>query len=70
MEKVIPVVEEWKQLPKLATQLLPTTYHPKLDQTPLLGEVDAQLYMLYIGILQWAVELGCIDVALHISMMA
>ena len=45
-------------------------YHPELDQTPLLGEVDAQLYMSYISILQWVVELGHIDVVLHILTMA
>jgi len=70
LEKAILVIEERKDLPKGVTQPLPTDYHPELDDTPLLGEDDAQLYMSYIGILQWAVELGCIDIALHVSTMA
>ena len=70
LEKAVPVVEERQDLPRGVTQPLPMNYHPELDDSPLLGDVDAQLYMSYIGILQWAMELGRIDVALPVSTMA
>jgi hypothetical protein len=37
--------------------------HPELDDTGFLEDDDVQLYQSYIGVLQWAVELGRIDVA-------
>ena len=63
-------MEERQDLPKGVTQPLPMNYHLELDDSPLLGDVDAQLYMSYIGILQWAVELRRIDLALPVSTVA
>jgi hypothetical protein len=37
---------------------LPKDYQPEIDISPLVGDDDAQLYASYIGILQWAQELG------------
>jgi hypothetical protein len=49
---------------------LPKDYHPEVDTSMLLGDDDAQLYASYIGILQWAVELGRIDLTHSVSLMS
>ncbi|MGH7974100.1 MAG: hypothetical protein ACREBR_01140, partial [bacterium] len=59
LEKALPVIEARYDLTKIkADQPLPTSYHPELDTSPQLDDDTALLYMSYIGILQWAVELG------------
>ena len=68
-------VEDWlsergaKLKPKM-TCVLPSGYRPELDVTPELDNDDANYYMLMIGILVWAVELGRIDIATETSMMS
>ena len=74
LAKAIPVVES--KFPKInlkefgGNQPLPTGYHPEVDESPTLDEDDTHLYGSYIGILQWAVELGRIDIAHSTSLMA
>ncbi|MGH7974091.1 MAG: hypothetical protein ACREBR_01095 [bacterium] len=71
LEKALPVIQHRFDLSKIrAEQPLPTSYHPELDTSPELNDDEARLYMSYIGILQWAVELGRIDIALYVSTMA
>ncbi len=50
--------------------VLPSGYKPELDNTPLLDENDASLYIQFIGILRWIVELGRIDICCEVSMMS
>ena len=45
-------------------------YHPELDISLLLSNDDAQLFASYIGILQWAVELGWINLMQSVSLMS
>ena len=45
-------------------------YHPELDKTDELDGNKANYYQNLIGILQWVVELGRIDIALEVSTMA
>jgi hypothetical protein len=45
-------------------------YRPELDMTPLLGPEKANYYQNLIGILRWAVELGRIDIHIHVSMLS
>jgi hypothetical protein len=47
-----------------------TAYRPELDVSPELGPVEASYYMSLVGILQWIVELGRVDVCLECSMMS
>ena len=49
---------------------MPHTYRPELDTTE---ECDARLvsrYQQIIGILRWAVELGRIDILIHVALMS
>lgn len=50
--------------------VLPSGYKPELDSTPLLDENDGSMYMQFIGILRWIVELGRIDICSEVSMMS
>ena len=50
--------------------VLPSNYRPELDVSPLCNAEDHSTYMQHIGILRWAVELGRIDIATEVSMMA
>jgi len=72
LEKAIPVIEErfgtQKQNNKITTPL-PKDYHPELDNSNLLNDEHIEVYQSYIGILQWAVELGRIDLAQSCSLM-
>ncbi|MFN9981120.1 MAG: hypothetical protein ACK53Y_14435, partial [bacterium] len=47
-----------------------SNYRPELDYTPLLQDTAANYYMELIGILHWAVELGWIDIMIHICLMS
>ena len=43
------------------------SYRPELDSTDCLDDALASLYMSYIGILRWSVELGRFDIATEVS---
>jgi hypothetical protein len=45
-------------------------YRPELDLTPLLRPDQANYYQNLIGILRWAIELGRIDIHVHVSMLS
>ena len=70
--KAIPTVEAvWdEKLYKKASSPLVGDYHPEVDTSPLLSEDDALLYASYIGILQWATELGRIDLAQSVALLS
>jgi Reverse transcriptase (RNA-dependent DNA polymerase) len=53
-----------------ASSVLPSNYRPELDVSPLCSDEDANYYMQQIGVLRWAVELGRIDIAAEVSMLA
>jgi len=72
LKRAIPAIEStWDmKLYQKASSPLMGDYHPELDVSPLLSDDDAQLFASYIGILQWAVELGRIDLTQAVSLMA
>jgi len=45
-------------------------YRPELDCSPFLSDEAAVYYIKLIGILQWAVELGRIDIMINVSMLS
>jgi hypothetical protein len=45
-------------------------YRPELDVTPLLGPEKANYFQNLIGFLRWAVELGRIDIHIHVAMLS
>jgi hypothetical protein len=49
---------------------LSSGYRPELDVTPLLDPTRANYYQNLIGILRWAVELGRVDIHVHVSMLS
>ena len=53
-----------------ATNQFPTDYDPDLDTTNELDEDQATYYLSQIGILHWIVELGRIDIATEVSLLA
>jgi hypothetical protein len=59
-----------KKLNGHAEQPFPQAYKPELDTTPFLDANGIQLYQGYIGILQWTVELGRIDIMVEISKLS
>jgi hypothetical protein len=58
------------KLPAKAETPIQTSYRPELDVTPELDPTNAAYYQSLIGILQWMVELGCVDICLETSMMS
>ena len=48
--------------PKKVAQPMDTKYHPELDTTDLLDSRGRQIYWSLIGMLQWAVTIGRIDI--------
>ena len=52
------------------TNPFPTDYDPDLDRTNELDEEQATYYQSQIGILHWMVELGRIDIATEVSLLA
>ena len=55
---------------KYAKSPFPTKYRPEMDVIPVLDEEGAAWYLSHIGILRWIVELGCIDIATEVSLLA
>ena len=58
------------KLPYTAPNPLSTDYRPEIDVTPELGEADVSYYRTLVGVLQWIVELGCVDICVEVSMIA
>jgi hypothetical protein len=51
--------------------VLPSGYHPELDVSAYCSDKDGNNYFQQqIGVLRWAVELGPIDIAVEVSMLA
>jgi hypothetical protein len=59
-----------KMLRKKTPSPMETNYRPELDVSPLLGPEKANYYQSQLGILRWIVELGRIDIATEVSMLA
>lgn len=55
---------------KKADTPISPSYHPEVDESAILGDEDANYYQSLIGILQWTVELGRIDVAYECQLMS
>jgi hypothetical protein len=72
LKQAVPTVESlWdEKLCRKTSAPLWDNYHPELDISPLLDEDDVTLFASYIGILQWATELGRIDLAQSVALMA
>jgi hypothetical protein len=51
-------------------QPLPTGYHPELDISPLLSEEETNQYQSFISVLRWIVELGRLDIYVHVSFLS
>jgi hypothetical protein len=49
---------------------MPKNYRPEIDVTPVLNEKNSSLYMQYIGMLRWAIELGRVDILLEVSLLS
>ena len=45
-------------------------YRPEIDRTQFLDTYDITIYQFYIGILQWAVELGRLDILHKVSKLS
>jgi len=58
------------QLQKKVKTVLPSGYKPELDGSKEVDDETAIVYMQFVGILRWLVELGRIDVAAGVSMMS
>lgn len=52
------------------TCVLPTGYRPEIDISEYCDAKRANYYQQQIGVLRWAVELGRIDIACEVSMLA
>jgi hypothetical protein len=75
VQEAVKNVETWlakqnRSLPKKAEQPFKSGYRPELDVTRELNHEEASYYQSLIGILQWIVELGRVDVNLEVSMMS
>ena len=49
---------------------MPPGYKPELDITPDLDADKMQRYQQLIGILQWAIELGQVDILTEVAMLS
>ena len=59
-----------RKLKRKANAPFITGYDPELDLSPELNSTKAQYYQALIGVLQWMVEIGRIDMITEVSMMA
>jgi hypothetical protein len=59
-----------KMLRKKTQSPMEANYRPELDVSPILPADTANYYQSQLGILRWIVELGRIDIATEVSMLA
>jgi hypothetical protein len=59
-----------KMLRKKTPSPMESNYRPELDVSPILGPERANYYLSQLGILRWIVELGRMDIATEVSMLA
>jgi hypothetical protein len=64
------LLQENTRLPTKVVTPLANNYRPELDISPILDAAHHTLYMQLVGILRWAVELGCIDIHLSVALLA
>jgi hypothetical protein len=57
-------------MPKKAANPFPGDYEPELDTTPTLNPELLSWYASLIGMLQWTVEIGRVDIITEVSKMA
>ncbi len=57
-------------LPQQADNPFPYDYHPKSDQSEPLDPECLSFYQHLIGVMQWMVELGRIDIATEVSLLS
>jgi hypothetical protein len=57
------------RLPTKADNPFPTNYKPELDVLDPLDLILSSFYLHLIGMMQWMIELGCIDVAIKILLL-
>jgi hypothetical protein len=50
--------------------LLESNDHPEIDSSEVLSEDDIQKYQSLIGAMQWAISIGCFDIAVHVMTMS
>jgi Reverse transcriptase (RNA-dependent DNA polymerase) len=62
--------ERGHSLKMRAPSVLPSGYRPELDTTAYCSEEEGSYYQQQVGVLRWMVELGRIDVAVKVSMLA
>jgi hypothetical protein len=72
LTKAIPIVEgHYGTLNNVkADTPLPPNYHPEDDNSAFLKDEEVALYQSFVGTLQWAVELGRIDLTFGVSLMS
>jgi hypothetical protein len=59
-----------EKLPYKAPTPLSSGYCPEIDVSPELSDTDSSYYHSLVGVLQWIVELGCVDIDVEVSMMS
>jgi hypothetical protein len=55
--------------PKCPTPMT-SGYRPELDATPELSDSDIRYFQELIGVLLWAVKIGCIDILTEVAMLS
>jgi hypothetical protein len=59
-----------QKLPTKTSTPLSRGYRPELDVSQVLNDEETNYYQNLIGILHWAIELGCVDIHVHVAMMS
>jgi hypothetical protein len=55
--------------PSKAKSPLDSNNHPKTDTKEFQGKEGIQMYKSLIGLMQWAISISCLDIAVHIMTM-
>jgi hypothetical protein len=73
LHEVLKNVEKYQGHPFVKKEVQTPTasdFHPELDTSELLGDADHSYYQSLIGILQWLIELGRVDIHFATSCMS
>ncbi len=68
MEDHLAKTEE--KIPSKAPTPLSSGYCPEIDVSPEMGDTDSSYFHSLVGVLQWIVEFGSVDIHVKVSMMS
>jgi hypothetical protein len=68
--KLLLQEEDWGLKSTAKALFSSTTYMPEMDVTEECNADESSQYSQFIGVLRWAVELGCLEIYIEVALLS